>query len=236
MKEKKHSQVRTFFYLDKFTWRELDMLISIDDENANVCIQQEVTTRAASRMLCFPPQCSFVTWLHSLMSPYSGNAKKNHTHQYCHIFLAWNGRLHKANVSTTTISIRMTPLLARSTLLDECDTCVSWVPCRWWKLFCDRHVVTTTLSDSTETCNWIEQDGQKDTIVVTSSLQHRTIIAVDLPPSIFGTDSLQPIEQMPCRNGFGSSSVCFGLTWLSVTPTALFSYLVLLGFRLKLFE
>ena len=75
------------------------------------------------------------------------------THQYCHIFRAWNGRLQRANVSTTTISMRITPRRARSTLLDEWDTCVSWVPCRWWKLFCAGHVVTTTLSDSTDT--WV---------------------------------------------------------------------------------
>lgn len=39
--------------------------------------------------------------------------------QYCHIFLAWNGKLHIANISTMTMSIRITPRLARSTFCVE---------------------------------------------------------------------------------------------------------------------
>lgn len=51
--------------------------------------------------------------------------------QYCHIFLAWNGRLQTANVSTTTMSIRTTPRRARSTLRDK------WL--KWWQfLECSR--------------------------------------------------------------------------------------------------
>lgn len=76
------------------------------------------------------------------------------THQYCHIFLAWSGRLQRANVRTTTMSILTTPRLARSTLLVECvDMCV-W--CLMWLLWpwtlCVRHVETPFLSDSIETC------------------------------------------------------------------------------------
>lgn len=75
------------------------------------------------------------------------------TYQYCHIFLACNGKLHKANANTTNISMRITPRRARNTLLDEWDTwynCVPW--CLWWKL-CVRHVVVITLSESTDTWN-----------------------------------------------------------------------------------
>lgn len=39
--------------------------------------------------------------------------------QYCHILRAWKGRLHTANVSTTTMSMRTTPRRARSTLRDR---------------------------------------------------------------------------------------------------------------------
>lgn len=61
------------------------------------------------------------------------------THQYCHILRAWYGRLQSANVSTNIISMRTTPLRARSTLLDECDICAVEtptpppppLPCRW---------------------------------------------------------------------------------------------------------
>lgn len=70
------------------------------------------------------------------------------SHQYCHIFLACSGRLHRANVNTTTISILTTPLRALSTLFVEwADIC--WWCCRWtlWV----RHVVTPPRSDSTET-------------------------------------------------------------------------------------
>lgn len=78
----------------------------------------------------------------------------NTTHQCWYIFLAWYGKLHNANVSTTIISIRITPRRARSTLFDECEICVALcVPWRWWwKLDWGLHVVTTVLSESTETC------------------------------------------------------------------------------------
>lgn len=46
--------------------------------------------------------------------------------QYCHILRAWKGKLHTANVSTTTISIRTTPRRARNTLRDR------WL--KWWQL------------------------------------------------------------------------------------------------------
>lgn len=77
------------------------------------------------------------------------------THQYCHIFLAWNGKLQTAKVSTTMISIRITPRRARNTLFDECDTwyiCGPWWWCRWWKLCVRKEVVVTALSESTDTC------------------------------------------------------------------------------------
>lgn len=44
---------------------------------------------------------------------------ENFAYQYCQIFLACSGKLHKANASTTLISMRMTPRRARSTLFDE---------------------------------------------------------------------------------------------------------------------
>lgn len=82
------------------------------------------------------------------------------TYQYCHIFLAWNGKLHNANVSNTTTSIRITPLLARSTLFVEFDTCINWAPPWWrlWKLWL-RHVVTIIFSDSTDT--WEQKERRK---------------------------------------------------------------------------
>lgn len=56
---------------------------------------------------------------------FKGTHFHSSTYQYCHIFRACNGRLQMAKVSTTMISIRTTPRLARSTLFDGCDT-VTW--------------------------------------------------------------------------------------------------------------
>lgn len=82
---------------------------------------------------------------------------RSFTYQYCHNFRACNGKLQMANVSTTMISIRTTPRRARKTLLlVECPCppwwwlWLLWWWCLWWKLWV-RHVVVTTLSESTDT-------------------------------------------------------------------------------------
>lgn len=51
------------------------------------------------------------------------------THQYCHILRAWKGKLQSANVSTTTISMRMTPRRALRMLYEDCGmgTILCWI-------------------------------------------------------------------------------------------------------------